>query len=193
MKKYLINPFEIFNDKKILLCGIVLNLVGVLLCFQFNMKFIGFLKLDFVSNISLLQVLLQIVIIIFSLTLLLFITGKIVNPKTRVIDILNSSLLAIIPFYLLTFFNISNFIFDGLAQLKSLIVSQNLENINIYDLPVIVIFSIFTIIILIWSVIILYQGFKTATNCKEVKHNVYFGLAFVLADVLSRFLISNLN
>ena len=193
MKKYLINPFEIFDDKKTLICGVVLNLVGVLLCFQFNMKFIGFLKLDFVSNISLLQALLQIVIIIFSLTLLLFITGKIVNPKTRVIDILNSSLLAIIPFYLLTFFNISNFIFNGLAQLKSLIVSQNLENINIYDLPVIVIFSIFTIIILIWSIIILYQGFKTATNCKELKHNVYFGLAIVLADVLSRFSISNLN
>ena len=193
MKKYLINPFEIFDDKKILICGIVLNLIGILLCFQFNMKFIGFLKLEFISNISLLQVLLQIVIIIFSLTLLLFITGKIVNPKTRIIDILNSSLLAIIPFYFLTFFNISNFIFDGLAQLKSLIVSQNLENINLYDLPVIVIFSIFTIVILIWSIIILYQGFKTATNCKEVKHNVYFGLAIVLADVLSRFLISNLN
>ena len=67
------------------------------------------------------------------------------------------------------------------------------ENVVIYDLPVIIIFAIFTIIITIWSIVILYQGFKTATNCKEVRHNVYFGLAIVLADVLSRFLISNLN
>ena len=193
MKKYLINPFEIYHDKKIFIWGIVLNLIGALLCFQFNMKFIGFLKLDFVSHITFLQALLQIVMIIFSLSILLFIVGKIVNPKTRIIDILNSILLAIIPFYLLTFFNISDFIFDGLAKLKSLILTQKLENIPIYDLPVIVVFSIFTIVILIWSIIILYQGFKTATNSKEVKHKVYFGVAVILADVMSRFLISNLN
>lgn len=193
MKKYLINPFEIYHDKKIFILGIVLNLIGVLLCFQFNMKFIGFLKLDFVSHITFLQALLQIVMITFSLSILLFIVGKILNPKTRLIDILNSSLLAIIPFYLLTFFNISDFIFDGLAKLKSLILTQKLENVPVYDLPVIIVFSIFTIVILIWSIIILYQGFKTATNSKEVKHKVYFGVAVILADVMSRFLISNLN
>ena len=193
MKKYLINPFEIYDDKKIFIWGIVLNLIGALLCFQFNMKFIGFLKLDFVSHITFLQALLQIVMIIFSLSILLFIVGKILNPKTRLIDILNSSLLAIIPFYLLTFFNISDFIFDGLAKLKSLILTQKLENVPVYDLPVIIVFSIFTIVILIWSIIILYQGFKTATNSKEVKHKVYFGIAIIVADIMSRFLICNLN
>jgi hypothetical protein len=184
--------WEEYLDKKILIVSIIINLIGILLCFQFNMKFIGFLKLDFVSYISLLTAALQIVIIISSLAIVLFILGKIINSKTRFVDILNNCMVGIIPFFLLTVFNVNNFIYNDLEKLKSIILNQQLEKLQITSLPILLLFSLFTILILIWSIVILYQGFKTATNLKQTKNKVYFAIALLLADVISRVLISYL-
>lgn len=191
MKKYLVNPFEVFNEFKILIVGIVLNLIGIALCFQFDMQFIGYSKLDFIPNVTIVQAILQTVFIILSLCLVLFILGKIINSKTRFIDILNSSLVGIIPFYLLTVLNYNNFIYKDLEKLKTIVTSQQLEKLEATSIPVTILFGLFTILVLILSIFILYKGFKTATNCKLIRHKFYFGVGIVIADILSRFLISN--
>lgn len=192
MKKYLLNPFEIFNDKKILIVGLIVNILGILLCYQFKMKFIGFLKLNFVSEIGLSSVFLQTSIIVLSLCLLLFILGKIINSKTRFIDILNTCLIGTIPFFILPIFNFNNLIYDDLESLKTIILNQQLEKLQITNLPILLLFSLFTLVAVTWSIVLLYQGFKTATNLKLTKHKIFFAIALLLADLISRVLISNL-
>ena len=192
MKKYLLNPFEIFNDKKILIVGLIVNILGILLCYQFKMKFIGFLKLNFVCEIGLSSVFLQTSIIVLSLCLLLFILGKIINTKTRFIDILNTCLIGIIPFFILPILNFNNFIYNDLESLKTIILNQQLEKLQITNLPILLLFSLFTLVAVTWSIVLLYQGFKTATNLKLTKHKIFFAIALLLADLISRVLISNL-
>lgn len=192
MKKYLLNPFEIFNDKKILIVGLIVNILGILLCYQFKMKFIGFLKLNFVSEIGLSSVFLQTSIIVLSLCLLLIILGKIINSKTRFIDILNTCLIGIIPFFTLPIFNFNKLIYNDLESLKTIILNQQLEKLQITNLPILLLFSLLTLVAVTWSIVLLYQGFKTATNLKLTKHKIFFAIALLLTDLVSRVLISNL-
>jgi hypothetical protein len=40
---------------------------------------------------------------------------------------------------------------------------------------------------------LLYNGFKTATNAKGNKPKIIFGIAILLADIISRILIASLS
>lgn len=193
MKSYFFNPFEKYSDTKLLLLGIVFNVIGVLLFFQFKVTNIGFLKLDYVPEISISKVFIQALSILTSMAFVLFSFGKLINSKTRCIDILNTVLIAKIPFYLVAFFNINNAVYSANQKLKSMLFSQKLNDATMLELPLVLFFSFFAIIVLIWSIILLYNGFKTATNLKETKHKVFFGMAIIIADILSRILISNLT
>lgn len=193
MKNIFFNPFEKFSHYKLLFIGIIANLIGISLFFQFKLTNIGFLKLDFVSEISIRTVIVQALSITISIALVLFGLGKIINVKTRFIDILNTVLIAKTPFYTLAIFNVNDAVFIAYEKLKAIIFSQNLNTISNLDFPIILIFSFTSIICLIWSIILLYNGFKTATNLKETKHKVFFGIAIIIADIISRIIISNLT
>jgi hypothetical protein len=193
MKKLLLNPFEKYSDNALTISGIVGNIMGVFAFYFFKVRSIGFLKIDFVEENSLSDSVFQNVVIILSLTIILFGLGKIINSKTRFIDVFNACLIAKIPFYILAFFNINGIIAASYLELKSLYISQKLTEASIVNFPLVLVFSFVSFVILIWAIILLYNGFKTATNIKETKHKVYFAIAIVIADIISRIIINYLN
>lgn len=196
MKKLLFNPFENTSESKLLLSGLALTVIGSYLAYLFNGRYDGVIDLHFIGDVSLQQPFIDNLINIICLCGMLFLTGKLINKKTRIIDILNPVLIARVPFYVLTFTNFNNYISD--------ITQSMLEKIDLKNMPTnmdiapssilaLTLFSLLAIVGIIWFVILLYNGFKIATNSKTVAHKLYFALSILAAEIISGILISLIN
>lgn len=196
MKKLLFNPFETTSETKLLTFGVLLTAIGSYLAYLFNGRYDGVIDLHFTGNVSLAQPFLDNLINIVCLTAVLFFVGRLINKKTRLIDILAPVMIARVPFYLLTFTNINNLISD--------ITESLLKNVDLKNMPVnldiapssillLTLFSLLAIVCIVWFVILLYNGFKIATNSKTSLHKVYFALSILAAEIISGIIISLLN
>lgn len=192
MKK-LYNPFEIFTERQLLVFGILFLLIGSFIGFQFNGRFDGVVDLHFVEYATFYQVLVDNCINTLLLTLFLFAFGLFINSKTRIIDLLNTALIARIPFYILPFFNGNNRITLITEKLMELSTSNNLEAINVLDTIIIVVFGILALVTLIWFAVLLWNGFKVATNAKGTKTIVLFITVVLLAEIASKYIIIQFN
>lgn len=193
MKTILFNPFQKYSEKQLFLFGWFLAITAAVLSLFFNGRFDGIIDLHFVENTSIITASLDIVICTGILSLLLFIIGKIINKKTRFIDVLVASLIAKIPFYFLLFFNINNKMYLVSQKLMDSILQKKDFNIETFDMSLLVFSGIATFICLIWSMILLFNGFKTATNIKETKHILLFIVSVITAEVLSKIILFKLN
>lgn len=196
MKKLLFNPFEKYAESKLLAFGLMATLLGSYLGFVFKARFDGVIDMHLPEKIILIQPFIDNLINALCLFAVLFILGKSINKKTRIIDILNPVLIARIPFYLLTFANIGDYMY---RVTENLLASIDLKspptqfNIEPLDMAFLVIFSIISIAFLVWFVILLFNGFKVATNSKGVRHNILFAGAIIIAEILSKFIIPIIN
>lgn len=189
-----LNPFEKYNEKKLLLIGGIATLAGGFLSYAFTGCFDAALHLSYVNVVSIQQAFSDTLLICLALFLCLFGVGKIINRKTRPIDILNTVLIARIPQYLLLFANIGHFMEYTQETLLKFAGPENLTVAN-PDIPlgtfiVILVFAFVSILLLIWFIVLLYQGFKVAVNTKTTAHKFYFAGALILGDILSRILLA---
>lgn len=187
MKKLLLNPFEKYSELQLLVFGIILTLTGSLLAFYCNARFDGVIDLHFGEGVALWDPFIDNAINIVSLFIFLFILGLIINSKTRVIDVFTTILIARLPLYLLTLANSTN----TMVRIQNKIDPLNPYNITFSPLEMVslLIFGLVTILFLIWLVVLLYNGFKTATNIKQTSHKVMFGVAILLAEALSKIIL----
>ena len=193
MKKLFINPFEHYSEIKLLIAGIGSNVLLIWLSFQFNIQFIGNLKVNPRENTELKNILLEHLILLSITIVLLFILGKYLNSKTRFIDILTASLLSRIAFCLIPFVNINQKMYSITNNIMSSLATSNPNNALKNDLPLLLFFSIIILLSMVWFFILLYNGFKTATNAKNLKSIVLFITTIVIIEILSRILITNLT
>lgn len=193
MKKIIFNPFQNYSEKQLITFGILAGIVGSLLALAFNGRFDGVLDLHFIEKTSISTTAIDLMINIFILSTLLFLVGKIVNKKTRLIDIIATSLIAKIPFYFLLFFNVNNKMYLATENLMEMVTKNKPIAIETFDMIILVVSGIATFACLIWSIILLFNGFKTATNSKKTKHILFFALAIILAEVISKIIILKLN
>lgn len=192
-KKLLLNPFETISENRLFLSGFVFILLGSLLGYTFNGRFDGVIDLHFTTDVTFYQPLIDNLINSFSLFVVLFALGKYINQKTRSIDIITPILISRLPIYILTLTNINNYISQITEAITAKIIPGNLNaslNIDTFDLIQILLFSVVSISCLIYFVIILYNGFKTATNCKTPIHKLYFALGIISAEIISKVLIT---
>ena len=191
MNKILFNPFEKFTEVQLFVLGALFTIGGSLLGYLFNSRYDGVLDQHITPVITLAQPFIDNAINTAALFVLLCIVGFIINKKTRLIDILNTALIARSPFYLLSFGNIGGF----MNELESKINPNNPLDIKFTptDIAVLGVFSIFAIAFLIWFVVLLYNGFKTATNLKLTPHKIAFAFAIILAEALSKIVIGLFN
>lgn len=193
MKTLLFKPFEKYSEQKLLITGILGAIIGTLLTYILKCKFIGVLKMTFVNDISISKSSLDSVIIISCLTLFLFLAAKYIYKKTRLIDIIVTTLVAYIPLYILPIFNINDTIKIATENILKYSSPELASQMPLESITPLALFGLFTLLILIWFITLLYNGFKTASNAKGIKAMVIFGIALLLADVLSRIIIQNIN
>lgn len=194
--KFLINPFETVSEKKLLIYGIAVTLIASYVAFLLNGRFDGAIDLHFTENVGVFQPLIDSLINFASLFIFLFGAGRIINSKTRAVDIATPILVAKTPYYILLAFNINNFMYEASMSLVKSISTENpsaMPDLDMGTLTTVSIFGLISIVFLVWFFALLYYGFKTATNSKTVAHKFYFVGAIILAEILSSVLISNIN
>ena len=193
MKALIFNPFEKISEKKLLLIGITSMIVGATLGYLFNACYDGIFDLHFEKNTSYFNALLDILISVSTTCLLLLAVGKYTNPKTRFIDIFNTCTIAKIPFYVLTLFNINNWIYYSSAKLVESLQHNLMKMPSLSEFVPVLLFSMLTILGLVLSALLLFNGYKVATNAKGTKSIGLFVVALFLAEIFSKIIISYLN
>lgn len=193
MLKLLINPLERILEKKLLVFGVLTLIIGAVIGFSFKGRYDGVLDVHFVDEIQIYTPILDIAISVLCVTMLLFALGSFINKKTRFIDILIAALVAKVPFYFLPLLNYKNGLSTATNKIIQSLSSAASPDLNSSEITLLAASSLFSLIALIWSIILLYNGFKTATNAKETKHNLYFAIALIVSEILSKTIIYLIN
>jgi len=193
MKTLLFKPFEKYSEQKLLIVGIIGTLIGAFLTYIFNCKFTRALKIIPIDDASIGLSVINSIVIVCCLTLFLFIAAKYTYKRTRFIDILVTAMVAYMPLYILTLLNINNNLKilteDAIKHASLELANQVPLNIHI---PLLLV-RLLNFAILAWFIALLYNGFKTAANAKGTKAIVVFALAILLADIVSKIIIHQLN
>ncbi|MCR9183074.1 MAG: hypothetical protein NXH73_09115 [Flavobacteriaceae bacterium] len=189
MKTFLFNPFKRYSEQQLLLFGGVTAIFGVVFASLTNTHFDGVLDTHFGHTVTFKTAAFQSIINIVSIVLVFYPAGKWINSKTRLIDIFNLSLIIKIPAYFMMPLNINNW-----AYLKTEPLLEAVSNpFNLQFTPEMILFlalsSILAIGVFVWLIILLYNGFKVATNLKETKHIILFILAIIVAEIVSKVLL----
>lgn len=181
----LLNPFEKYTEKLLSIVGVIFWLMGSYIASNCNANFDGVLDLHFSNyQLSFQKVLLENGINLLVLFGLLFLVGKLINDKTRAIDLIATVLIARIPFYFLPLFNATN----------KLMLDQNLNMQDMMkfaqeNMIFLLVFALVLLLAVVWSITLLYNGYKISVHAKASKSTVLFILALVLAEILSKFFI----
>ena len=198
MKHILFNPFEKYPDRVLIPFGLFFSVVGVIFGYIFNARYDGIIDLHFVEKVNIYQPIFEICVNIFCASISLFVFGKLINNKTRLIDLISVFMLARAPLYLLTVFNINGTMFKFSSEILGLIDLKTNSNPNVStllseSLVIIFIFSIFVLVFTVWFFALLWNGFKVATNAKGNKAVVFFVIAIILSEILSKIIIYSTN
>ena len=97
--KYFFNPLLKFSERSLLILGILSVIAGSLIGHYFSLTFDGAFDTH-PLQITLLESLKENAINILMVFILLLILGKIINPKTRLVDIATISMIYRIPIYI---------------------------------------------------------------------------------------------
>ena len=182
MIKFLLKPFERYSENTLIPIGVVFMLVGSYFGSVCQAHFDGVLDLHFSNeNVSFISSLLENTINVSVLSVCLFIVGRIVNNKTRIVDLLSTVLIARIPFYFGALFNISGtYSFGDASDIQKTIdfASNHIGSLIMLTLSI--------ILLIIWMIALLFNGYKVSTNAKGMKANALFVLAIIVSEILSK-------
>ena len=194
MKNILFKPFEKFQESTLSAVGVLLLFLGSWSGSVFNARFDGLLDVHFVEYSKFQTVFLDNSINILVLSILLIGLGKWINPKTRIIDILNASLIGRIPFYFLALFNINEIIYSVSKEVIALASNPSLaDSIETSTYAMLAVFAFISLMMLVWSIYLIYTGFKIATNSKRNMDIILFILVIVLGEILSKLIITQIS
>lgn len=185
MKK-LFNPFESYSEKALIAFGIIILSIASIAAWYFGGRYDGVIDFHLTADIALWQPFTDNAIATISLVLPLFILGRSINNRTRLIDIIAASLVARTPFVLEPFFNMGGY----LGRATDAVTAQYMQGDpsvlpDTADLILIMAFALVSILLLVWFAILLYNGFKTATNIRKTAHIVWFIVAAIIAEAIS--------
>ncbi len=186
--KTILNPFEKYSEKQLLIASVLITILGSLIGSYCQVIYDGFLDVHSYEN-TFSHVVLENVINGMVMTIFLFALGKIINNKTRFIDALNTAFIARFPIYLVAL--ITNFsVFDRVEKE----IERNTGNLEILtfqpvDLALITILSFLMLLLLAYTIILLVNGFKTASYPKKWLHYLLLGIVIILVEWLSKYLI----
>lgn len=187
MIKTLYNPFVTLTDRQLLYTAIGGTLGGSLLSWLLNCRYPAYITLNPLYETKIYEPLLDNIVVSAALTVILFGLGMLINKKTRLVDIAFTVLIARIPFYLNTLFNINGYLAKSVEE--SLALAANPTSVKPETLAFILISGLVSLALLVWMCAVLYNGFKTATNSKKTGHVIIFILAVILGHFASGYLI----
>lgn len=185
-RHYWFNPFEKFSESKLLIAGISGVVFSVLLCWMGGQSNDGIYHISFYPNISFPQALAETVTCLLLPFALLLTAGRVVNAKTRMIDMLNATAIHRIPMMTGILLMQLPFFRSAMLQITEAVKNNTLQHISPAALWAATIIGLLLLAFFIWSIVLLVYGFKTATNAKKTWHYILFALAIILSEIIYR-------
>lgn len=191
----LLNPFHQIAGIKALGYGLLVLIVSAILALLFQTRFDGVLDIHFsASDVSLKMAITdQVVNTLTSCFIFYFIAFIAGARKTRFIDIAGTFTLARFPFMLAPLLNSTGY-FSGIsAQVEIAMKEGNLMD-EIYSLVMPLIYALpFLLTCVIWMIALMFNAFRVSTNLKGNSLTAWFILGLVIAEILSKIILSYLT
>ncbi|WHT38086.1 MULTISPECIES: hypothetical protein [Myroides] len=189
MKNTLFKPFHYFQEKQLLIFGLFIGLIGCFIQVLTSSRTISILQIASLERQpQLIQTLADFAISTMIMTVVLYGLGRIINTKTRFIDIFNTVIIARIPLTLMIPFDLNGYMSEKSNHLIASINNpEELANQS-SNLIQLTLFGILGLIMLVLFGYYIYQGFKTATHLKKPIHLVLFVVLILITDILTRLL-----
>lgn len=189
--KIIINPFSKIPEIQLLVFGIILLILGSFIGYYFEVSYDGIFDVH-ISKPTFWESFLENSINVVSLLILLFVLGKLINSKTRIIDIVNISLVSRFPIYILGLFANNSKMNEISEKLIENIDHPEKLPIDTGEMIFLLMFSFVSLWLLAYFIILLVNGFRTATNIKKWQYWILFLTVLIIAEFISKFLINQL-
>ncbi|MDO9153817.1 MAG: YIP1 family protein [Paludibacter sp.] len=181
LSEFLFNPFTRIAGWQAFGIGLIfIALMGVIGTYA-NIIFDGVIDMHIEHETTLTHSFILLAIDIISLVFVMFVAGLFIAGKFRFVDILGTMTLSKAPFLLLAivgFFTKMPDMSDVLKDPFIMLSSPSLVFLLLLSLPVI-----------LWSIALMYNGFKVSTGAKGTKLTITFITAVFVAEIISKVLI----
>ncbi|WP_454060076.1 YIP1 family protein [Elizabethkingia ursingii] len=188
--KTLFNPFEKYSDYKLLLFGILFFLLTPFVSYYTQNRMTSFMRFDRPEEVlTLKSSFLYCSVSIASIILILYLIAIVFNKRSRFIDITNTILVSNainIPALLLTH------LIDVNKAFSSEGINENFYQ-NIINLLLIIVTTAIVIALVVYSIVLFFNGFKTATNIKKWPQIVLFVFIFFVSIIICQIFIPKLK
>ena len=189
--KTIFNPFERFDEKLLLLTGILAVILSIGVGYLTDSTFTSIYRISIAENTSLQMIALSTLLSFLIAIVVLSILGKILNRKTRIIDIVNTVLIS--QLFLISIQCLGKISSIKLAG-KSVAHYQSNPSgpFPFLDFLIMISMMLFSITIMIYSFTLFYNGFKTATNIKKWQHIVLFCVVSLISSLICQIILNKI-
>ena len=172
--KTVFNPFLKFDEKTLLISGVISITLVFITGYFFGLKTDSLFHFTYFASEDTPAKIILSTVLVYAITILVFFGfGRIINRRTRLIDIVNPIFLSQFIIILLLLISEIPLIKNAQQQILASVESQSAE-IGTLSLLMITIYSFLSLAITAYGITILFNGFKTATNMKDWRHTVIF-------------------
>jgi hypothetical protein len=187
------NPFSKFSEKQLLAIGILSFIVNSVVCFYTSTKMDSIFHFSPQPDLLLASAFIYVTISTVTATLFLFLLALLFNKKTRFVDIVNTVLLSQAPNFLV----LLCIKFSGLETMAKTVNTSNEAvpplDFNTIAIVPFIIGIILMLTLIVYGFVLIYNGFKTATNLKKGLHIGLFILFLFLFTLFHQVYIHYLN
>ncbi len=184
--KLFFNPFERFSEAGLAVSGLSVILFSILLFWISGQTNDGIYHVSYQSGIPLVQAVIEALLYTLLPSFLLIVIGKIVNPKTRLVDILTATIFHRIPMTIGMLLMQLPFLKNVTNAIIKAVQTNTLQQLSLTTLWVSTIVSLVMLALFIYSIILLVNGFKTASHAKRPWHYILFALAIICSELIYR-------
>ena len=188
---HIFNPFEKFSEKQLAVFALVITLAGSFIASYAGVTYDGLLSVHTPAIKSFLGSLSENAINITVCFVLLFVLGIMINKKTRCIDIAVVAMLYRTPLYVIAILANLPFIKQINGQLLERVKTNNFQ-IDTRDMIILLVYGCIVLAFWVYAIVLLVNGFKTATNAKKWQQFAAFTLILMIAQIISNYLTHSL-
>lgn len=187
MKEYLFQPFKYIAGAKALMWGIIVMLLTVFVSYYSHIHFPDIVSVKTGPSQSFFYYAAQIISNIVIVSGIMYIMALIFSTSSvRMIDLLGTQSLARAPYLFATLTGFS----DSLDQLGQFLIQVATQTHTPFVLPLKTItvaigLLLFTLLMTIWMIALMYQGYKVSTNIKGSPLVITFIASLLLSSILS--------
>ncbi|WP_300596805.1 hypothetical protein [Niabella sp.] len=187
--KTIFNPFERYPERDLAIGGIIGLLLSIWLFWWAQQTNDGVYHVSPRADLSLTGAITEAVVCTLLVCALLSGVGKAINPKTRIIDILNATMIHRIPLSFGILVLQLPFIRTVMDQIMQAVKNNRLETLSGSTLWISTLVSLLMLGFFVYAIVLLVNGFRTAVHARKATHYLLFAAALIIAEVIYRLLL----